>query len=87
MGWADIVNQKLVSYIIKSKSRKGTKVGFSYWLDTIQVNVRAIFALSDGKYPKKLNSFDFGLLCLSFCLDNERTQEINSTEDKFVYRQ
>ena len=49
------------AYSTKSKSRKRTKVTFSYLLDTIRVNATTLFALANGKKPQKINSFEFGI--------------------------
>ena len=39
-GGTDIVDQKMGTYTVKSKSRKWTMVAFSYLLDTIRVSSR-----------------------------------------------
>ena len=59
-GGTDIVDQKMGTYTVKSKSRKWTMVAFSYLLDTIRVNACSILALNQKKEPKKENAFDFG---------------------------
>ena len=59
-GGTDIVDQKMGTYTVKSKSRKWTKVTFAYLLDTIRVNSSSLLALNSGKNPKSINSFDFG---------------------------
>ena len=59
-GGTDIVDQKIGSYTVKSKSRKWTKVALAYLLDTIRVNSSTLLAMNDGKDPKSINSFNFG---------------------------
>ena len=59
-GGTDIVDQKMGTYTVKSKSKKWTMVAFSYLLDTIRVNACSILALNQKKEPKKENAFDFG---------------------------
>ena len=61
-GGADMVDQKMGSYTVKAKSRKWTKVAFSYLLDTIRVNASTVLAISDGKNLKKINAFLFGMI-------------------------
>ena len=58
-GGTDIIDQKMGAYTTKSKSRKWTKVAFSYLLDTIRVNASTIYALAN-KHPKEIKSFHFG---------------------------
>ena len=45
-GGTDIVDQKMGTYTVKSKSRKWIMVAFSYLLDTIRVNACTILALN-----------------------------------------
>ena len=52
-GGTDIVDQKMGTYAVKSKSRKWTMVGFSYLLDTIRVNACTILALNQKKRTKE----------------------------------
>lgn len=59
-GGTDIIDQKMGSYTTKAKSRKWTKVAFSYLLDTIRVNASTIYAMVNKTDPKKVNSFEFG---------------------------
>ena len=59
-GGTDIIDQKMGAYTTKSKSRKWTKVAFSYLLDTIRVNASTIYALANNKHPKEIKSFHFG---------------------------
>ena len=59
-GGTDIVDQKMGSYTTKAKSRKWTKVAFSYLLDPIRVNASTVYAMVNKKDPKKVISFDFG---------------------------
>ena len=61
-GGIDMVDQKMGSYTVKAKSRKWTKVAFSYLLDTIRVNASTVFVISDGKNLKKINAFLFGMI-------------------------
>ena len=59
-GGTDIVDQKMGTYTVKSKSRKWTMVAFSYLLNTTRVNACTILALNQKKRTKERNAFDFG---------------------------
>ena len=59
-GGTDIVDQKMLFYSCKTKSRKWTLVAFVYLLDTIQVNSAILYALNRNMDPKKQSSFKFG---------------------------
>ena len=60
-GGTDIMDQKMGSYTVKARSRKSTKVAFAYLLDTIRVNTSAVLEISDGKNPKSVDTFLFGM--------------------------
>ena len=60
-GGADIVDQRIGSYTVKTKSKRWTVAAFVYILDTARVNSGTIYALKKGSDPRKLNSFQFGL--------------------------
>lgn len=59
-GGTDIVDQKMMYYSCKAKSRKWTIVAFSYLLDTCRVNASTVLNLNQDKDLQKLSSFDFG---------------------------
>ena len=47
-GGTDIVDQKMGTYTVKSKSRKWTTAAFAYLLDTIRVNSQTVYALNNN---------------------------------------
>ena len=59
-GGTDIIDQKMGTYTTKSKSRKWSRVAFSYLLDTIRVNSSTLIELNKNHVPKLANSFSFG---------------------------
>ena len=58
-GGTDIIDQKMGTYTTKSKSRKWSRVAFSYLLDTIRVNSSTLIELNTNHDPKLANSFNF----------------------------
>ena len=59
-GGTDIIDQKMGTYTTKSKSRKWSRVAFSYLLDTIRVNSSTLIELNKNHDTKLANSFNFG---------------------------
>ena len=59
-GETDIIDQKMGTYTTKSKSRKWSRVAFSYLLDTIRVISSTLIELTKNHDPKLANSFNFG---------------------------
>ena len=58
-GGTHIIDQKMGTYTTKSKSRKWSRVAFSYLLDRIQVNSSTLIELNKNHDPKLANSFSF----------------------------
>lgn len=56
----DVIDQRMGSYTVNTKSRRWTMSSFSYILDTIRVNSQTIYSLNNGMDPRKVNSFKFG---------------------------
>ena len=54
------IDQKMWTYTTKSKSRKWSRVAFSYLLDAIRVNSLILIELNKNHDPKLANSFNFG---------------------------
>ena len=59
-GGTDIIYQKMGTYTTKSKSRKWSRVAFSFLLDTIRVNSSTLIELNENHDPKLENNFNFG---------------------------
>ena len=59
-GGTDIIDQKMGTYTTKSKSRKWSRVAFSYLLDMIRANSSTLIELNENHDPKLADSFNFG---------------------------
>lgn len=59
-GGTDIVDQRIGSYSVNTKSRKWTLAVLAYMLDTARINSQTIFALNNELEPRKTSSFKFG---------------------------
>ena len=60
-GGTDIVDQRMGTYSVSTKSWRWVSTAFSYVLDTSRINAGTIYSLNTGKNPRAINSFNFGL--------------------------
>uniref|UniRef100_A0A2P2I3U3 PiggyBac transposable element-derived protein 3 n=1 Tax=Hirondellea gigas TaxID=1518452 RepID=A0A2P2I3U3_9CRUS len=60
-GGTDIVDERIGSYSVSTKSKRWTLAAFSYMLDTMRVNAQTIFSMNNGVHPQKTKSFEFGM--------------------------
>lgn len=59
-GGTDIVDQRITVYTVRIKNRRWTVIMICYLLDTSRVNASTIWALNNGKDPRKVDSHTFG---------------------------
>ena len=60
-GGTDIVDQRIGSYTVNSKSKRWTMTVFSYILDTARINSQSLFFIKEGKDPRlSKGSFEIG---------------------------
>ena len=59
-GGTDIIDQRIGSYSVNTKSRRWTMTAFAYILDITRVNSQTIFAVNNNNNPRELNSFKYG---------------------------
>lgn len=60
-GGTDIIDQRIGSYTVKTKSKRWTIAAFAYVIDTARVNAGTLYAMKHDTNPRSLNSFQFGL--------------------------
>ena len=58
-GGTDIVDQRMGSYSVNTKSKRWPLAVFAYMLDTMRINSQTLFCLNNDSDPRKLSSFKF----------------------------
>ena len=53
-----MVDQRIDTYSVKTKSRRWATSALAYTLDTARVNAQTVFALNNGKNPRNEDSYD-----------------------------
>ena len=56
-GGTDIVDQRIGSYTVESKSKRWSVAAFAYVIGTARINSGTIFSIKRGSDPRPLNSF------------------------------
>jgi hypothetical protein len=84
-GGTDIIDQRIGSYTVNSKSNKWTTTVFSYILDTARVNAQTVHSHLNNKNPRETNSFEFALeLARNLCIPHikERNNHVINLNKK-----
>ena len=57
LGGTDVVDQKIHTYSVKTKTKRWSLTAFSYTLDTARVNAQTIYAFNNHKHPRDIDSY------------------------------